>query len=386
MTCTEPSDEFATKFATSNSSSRFHHPVFDSKNRRVRGLWNHEGTFYSRIKYLMSGGKWVDRRVKLKASTLAEARIEQALLKAVDRTEPDRIKSIDVKFGDFVNEYLDRARMTKRSSTVSTEAIHLNHWSRGGLENTCLCAITKGQILEIRDQQLKKGWSPRTANLAVTVLRNLFRTAIDQGVIQVEPTSGIHPLRHVPLKRQLFTTQQIEHLANTAAKASHPSGTALADFLRICAYAGTRYGEAKRLKWSDVKWDQKQLMVGSDGLAKNHEARFVDLNPILEKLLYRMEKRRVQKNEYLFSPSGKSGPYKTLRQTLLKARKAANLPDFGFHDCRHHFISYCIMSGIDYLTIAKWVGHKDGGVLIGKVYGHLSSEHLRNAAQRMKFG
>lgn len=43
------------------------------------------------------------------------------------------------------------------------------------------------------------------------------------------------------------------------------------------------------------------------------------------------------------------------------------------------------MSGIDYMTIAKWVGHKDGGVLIGKVYGHLSNEHAQRQAQRLVF-
>jgi integrase len=66
------------------------------------------------------------------------------------------------------------------------------------------------------------------------------------------------------------------------------------------------------------------------------------------------------------------------------------LPDhfqkFGFHDCRHHFISYAVMSGIDFMTIARWVGHKDGGILIGKVYGHLSNEHAQAQAARMNFG
>ena len=28
-----------------------------------------------------------------------------------------------------------------------------------------------------------------------------------------------------------------------------------------------------------------------------------------------------------------------------------HLQRFGFHDCRHHFISYAVMSGIDYMTI-----------------------------------
>jgi hypothetical protein len=43
------------------------------------------------------------------------------------------------------------------------------------------------------------------------------------------------------------------------------------------------------------------------------------------------------------------------------------------------------MSGIDYMTIAKWVGHKDGGILIGKVYGHLDATHVKKQAQRVNF-
>jgi len=41
------------------------------------------------------------------------------------------------------------------------------------------------------------------------------------------------------------------------------------------------------------------------------------------------------------------------------------------------------MSGIDYMTIAKWVGHRDGGILIGKVYGHPGDDHARAQAMRV---
>jgi integrase len=68
------------------------------------------------------------------------------------------------------------------------------------------------------------------------------------------------------------------------------------------------------------------------------------------------------------------------------ARKKAGLPNFGFHDCRHFFISHSVMSGVDFMTIAKWVGHKDGGVLIGKVYGHLADAHTKQQAQKLNFG
>ena len=58
---------------------------------------------------------------------------------------------------------------------------------------------------------------------------------------------------------------------------------------------------------------------------------------------------------------------------------------FAFHDLRHHFISHAVMSGIDFMTVAAWVGHKDGGVLIGKVYGHLADEHRERMGSQLRF-
>jgi integrase len=77
---------------------------------------------------------------------------------------------------------------------------------------------------------------------------------------------------------------------------------------------------------------------------------------------------------------------KSFRESLDMVRGKAGMPNFGFHDLRNHFIRMCFMSGIDFMTIAAWVGHKDGGVLIGKVYGHLSNEHAQAQAARMNFG
>ena len=39
-----------------------------------------------------------------------------------------------------------------------------------------------------------------------------------------------------------------------------------------------------------------------------------------------------------------------------------------------------------FMTIAKWVGHKDGGMLIGRTYGHLADDHTKRAAQKVSFG
>ena len=163
-------------------------------------------------------------------------------------------------------------------------------------------------------------------------------------------------------------------------------GQLLADYVRLMKTCGSRASETLRLKWSDLDWDRTQLIIGSDGLTKNHESRVVDFNPALETHLLDMNNRR-NGSAYLF-PSPKSrttdNPTKTLKGVLHKARDIAGVEGLGFHDCRHYFISHAVMSGIDYMTIARWVGHKDGGVLIGRVYGHLNDEHARRSARKLK--
>ena len=75
-----------------------------------------------------------------------------------------------------------------------------------------------------------------------------------------------------------------------------------------------------------------------------------------------------------------------LRDSLRMVRDHAKLPGVGFHDLRHLFCSFCVMAGIDFMTIAGWAGHKDGGVLIGKVYGHLLDAHRQKMAARLTIG
>lgn len=168
-----------------------------------------------------------------------------------------------------------------------------------------------------------------------------------------------------------------------------------------------------------------QITIGADADTKNREARTVDFNRELHDHLREMETRRAPDSQWLF-PSPQRGEQdehaKTFRETLLLAREVGGaicgdckkttfgesvstcshcessnvlhrkpalsekLRGIGFHDNRHHFISMCVMSHVDFMTIAKWVGHKDGGVLIGKVYGHLADEHRRNMAQKVSFG
>ena len=143
------------------------------------------------------------------------------------------------------------------------------------------------------------------------------------------------------------------------------------------------------MRWQDVDFERGQLTIGAMGDTKNLTGRIVDFNPKLRAHLEDMASRLAPDSLWLF-PSPQRGDKdihaKSFRESLKLVRAHAKLDGKAFHDLRHHFISMAVMSGIDYMTIAEWVGHRDGGVLIGKVYGHLADSHKKEQAQRLNFG
>src|SRR5216117_1413293 len=68
-----------------------------------------------------------------------------------------------------------------------------------------------------------------------------------------------------------------------------------------------------------------------------------------------------------------------------RAAKKVSADRITHHDLRHLFATRCIESGVDIPTVSRWLGHKDGGALAMKTYGHLRREHSIAQAQRVTF-
>ena len=72
-------------------------------------------------------------------------------------------------------------------------------------------------------------------------------------------------------------------------------------------------------------------------------------------------------------------------KSMRAAARKIGITHLRHHDLRHLFASTCIESGVDIPTVSRWLGHKDGGALAMKVYGHLRREHSAAQAQRVRF-
>lgn len=70
---------------------------------------------------------------------------------------------------------------------------------------------------------------------------------------------------------------------------------------------------------------------------------------------------------------------------IAAACRRLGFPPFTHHDFRHFFATTCIEAGVDIPTVSRWLGHKDGGALAMRVYGHLRQEHSQLAIQKVTF-
>lgn len=380
--------------------------VMDGRKQPIRGLWVRYGRFYARLAVEDGNtGLKAVRRVPLldgdgqAVQTVAQARAAMDKLKT-QRADDDLPQLGQTPtFTAYVAQYLDYIKSgagTKKPGTIAKEETTLDLW-KAHLDSIRLDKIKPVHVAAFVQKRLKAKMSRRTVKLDLIALRNVLKRArdIDQHIKALPIPAGLNQeLKSTAPKRSLFTLADVEKLC-AAALATKADGTPVtkngkqfSDYIRLLAYTGARRNEALALRWQDVDLKRGQLTIGSDGDTKNSTARVVDFNPKLKALLLDMKQRSKDVSQWLF-PSPQRGSKdihaKSFRESLELARTHAKLPEITNHDLRHHFISYGVMAGIDYMTIAKWAGHRDGGILIGKVYGHLADDHAQAQAQRLNF-
>jgi integrase len=388
----------------------------DGRKQPIRGLWVRNGRYYAQLRFEDSAsGETKARRVplldkdKLPVQTLPQA------VEALNRLKMNRSDSnLPVlhrcpKFKDYVETYLDFIRAgqdsgqaMKKPATILREDGALKQWTED-LGGSRLDKISLRHIHAHIAKRLESGTNKRTVKIDIIVLNNLLNHAIEEGLINTLPKlskEGRKRLRSEPPARPLFTAEDLETLC-TAAMDEREDGTPVTknwlqfcDYIRLLAYCGAREQEALRLRWPDVDFERGQMTIGSDGDTKNKTARKVDFNPKLKAHLEAMFKRRAPDSQWMF-PSPQRGDAdvhaQTFRESLKLVRahaatKTPHLADKAFHDLRHCFASYCVMSGIDFKTVSQWLGHRDGGFLVCKTYSHLSDSHTKEQAQRVNFG
>lgn len=227
--------------------------------------------------------------------------------------------------------------------------------------------------------------APMTMNRELELMRAVFTYAVKRGLILKNPAEDIARRRLVQARIQIPTREQFKNLIAAIRESdgrldSQQKAKSGADLVELLAYSGLRLGEATALRWADVDFEKNTITVtGGEAGTKNHESRIIPMTAACNALLQGL---RAERNPQLSDPVSL---IKDAKKCLQTACRRLAYPHFSHHDFRHFFATTCIESGVDIPTVSRWLGHKDGGALAMRVYGHLRQEHSFAAIKRVSF-
>jgi integrase len=247
--------------------------------------------------------------------------------------------------------------------------------------------VTTREVEDLLRSIASTGVAPRTVNKA----RQLVCAIFNYGMRPSTYGLTTNPAQHADRRREpdasplaFYSPEQVEALARALADGAHrdPTRPALtpseidararedaqdAELIRVAAYAGLRRGELVALRWRDVDFAGRKIVVRRSLSAdtelrstKSRRAREVPLPNQAAAALERLS-RRVEftgPDDYVFANRlGRRLDPSALRRRFERARDAAGLEPLRFHDLRHTYGSLLVAGGIDLPSVKAAMGH-----------------------------
>jgi integrase len=351
---------------------------------RLQNLVRHKsGRYYARA---FASGKEVWKSLKTSHFSVAQARLAEFLKEHRQRVSNGNGEiSAKMTFGEAAAIHLrnldDNLSIKPRTRHYWRQRLAALIKSWPGLDEAEVRKITHTDCKKWASTYAKTA-SPTNYNNTVALLRHILNVAIEAGVIYSTPAAA---LRRAAIRGKEITLPSIDKF--NALLAEMRDGHSrysphCADFAAGLAFTGCRKGEASQITWRDVDFEAGEIVVRGDSetATKNWTVRRVPLIPDARELFERVRSERS--NEPLDT---KVFRVKECQKALDRACKKVGKDRVTHHDLRHLFATRCIESGVDIPTVSRWLGHKDGGALAMKTYGHLRREHSIAQAQRVTF-
>ena len=351
--------------------------LWESTNVQNLFRYRPSGTYFARFKI---GDKPIRQSLETTVFSVAKQRLPEKMREYRSRHESARaFADGKMTVGDAVEVYL---RKVRASASLKPRSKNYREMILGFIKRSWP-ALLETDVRKVNERdcenwfaRYQQRYAPTVVNNSIGTLRAVFDEAISTGARFNNPAAALSRIKI--RQKQLDLPSRDEFLRFVEA-----IRTAGARQSKDCANLGVRIGEAKFVTWSDVNFDRRQLHVKGDPetATKNGETRHVPMIPELEQMLSELRKERATE---------------PLNATVMRVFECQNsmthaaakigMKRITHHDLRHLFATICIESGVDIPTVSRWLGHKDGGALCMKTYGHLRQDHSFAQAQRVSFG
>jgi integrase len=366
------------------------------------------------------GDKWVirwrvrtsDGTSKHRAETIegTKADAKRVLAERVRLANGGRVEPAEITFQEFIdNQWKAYTDQQWKDSTKRTGGSFVNGQILPFFGKQKLADISPAMVLEFIQKLSNRRdvgtaerpiWKPglhdKTLANLYGLLMKMFNLAVKLDLIAVNPVKKVDRPRVERQEKPMLTLQQVRALI----KATPIRYRALITLLTL---TGLRIGEALALKWGDVDFDNRKLIVkraiyeGQEQSTKTKASeRTKRMGEALLKAL-RVHKELsvyVSNDDYVFAnDAGRSCDQNWLRMSMLyPAMQAAGIDRkvaraYGFHLLRHTAGSIVQAKTTDLKKTQRFLGHSN--VLVtSEIYTHLmedADEQTVNALEQAVF-
>ena len=206
------------------------------------------------------------------------------------------------------------------------------------------------------------------ANNLLSVVRVLVDMQVAAGLRASNPLADVKRMRVKQSVRDLPSGEEMAALIEDIRSQRKRCSEESADMVAVMAYTGMRPGEMARMRAEDIYADSVRVRG-----TKTYAERVV---PIMDEVREVLDRRR----EMVGSVWSIKSP--TRAMTGASERLGLHVTPYT---CRHFFATRCLECDTAVPIVARWLGHKDGGVTLLKTYSHVTDKAGMEAAKSVRF-
>ncbi|MDQ6808331.1 MAG: site-specific integrase [Verrucomicrobiota bacterium] len=341
------------------------------------------GTYFARFRI---NGKRVWKSLETTVFSVAKQRLPDTMREHRAKLESMTAVAIGkMTVGNAARAYLEKVQanvsLKPKSKEYREMMIDFINRSWPSLSGTDVRRVSERDCQEWL-LRFQKHYAPSVVNNAIGTLRSVFAEAVRSGARFGDPAANLSRMRVRAKRLELPSRSEFLRFVEEIRTAGARQSKDCANLVKFLAYSGVRIGEAKFVNWADANFDRRQLHVRGDPVTatKNGETRYVPMIPELEQMLKELRSGRADE-----PPTAIVMRVFECQNSMTHAAAKIGMKRITHHDLRHLFATICIESGVDVPTVSRWLGHKDGGALCMKTYGHLRQDHSLAQAQRVSF-
>jgi len=220
--------------------------------------------------------------------------------------------------------------------------------------------VQRRDVQRLADDLLAEGRDPSTIRNALMPLRVIYRRALEDGDVAVNPCANLRLPAVRGRRERIASPEEAQRLLAALPERDRPIwATAL--------YAGLRRGELMALRWEDV-----DLALGVIRVERSYDdkgrveiepksragRRTVPIVGALRDVLVERNARQGRGGGLVFG-SNVGTPFvpSNLWRRAHRAWKRAGLEPIGLHEARHTFASVLIAAGVNAKAITTYMGH-----------------------------